>query len=52
MSYTVVLYCCNVFTFVTNLIIIITLFALQVSKTQYSGQNTIQHNENMTYQKK
>jgi hypothetical protein len=32
--------------------ILITHFTLQVSKTQYSGQNTIQHNENMTYQKK
>ena len=30
----------------------ILLYMLQVSKTQYSGQNTIQHNENMTYQKK
>jgi hypothetical protein len=28
---------------------VLTLFTLQVSKTQYSGQNTIQHNENMTY---
>jgi hypothetical protein len=32
--------------------VLITLFTLQVSKTQYSGQNTIQHNENMTYQNK
>jgi hypothetical protein len=32
--------------------VLITLFTLQVSKTQYSGQNTIQNNENMTYQKK
>ena len=32
--------------------VLITLFTFQVSKTQYSGQNTIQHNENMTYQKK
>jgi hypothetical protein len=32
--------------------VLITLFTLQISKTQYSGQNTIQHNENMTYQKK
>jgi hypothetical protein len=30
----------------------ITLFTLQVSKTQYSGQITIQHDENMTYQKR
>jgi hypothetical protein len=29
-----------------------TLLTLQVSKTQCSGQNIIQHNENMTYQKK
>ena len=32
--------------------VLITLFTLQVSKTQQSGQNTIQHNENMTYQQK
>jgi hypothetical protein len=32
--------------------VLITLFTLQVLKTQYSGQNTIQHNENMAYQKK
>jgi hypothetical protein len=28
---------------------VLTLFTLQVSKTQYSGLNTIQHNENITY---
>jgi hypothetical protein len=32
--------------------VLITLFTLQVSKAQHSNQNTIQHNENMTYQKK
>jgi hypothetical protein len=32
--------------------VLITLFTLQVSKTQYSGQNAIQNNENMTYRKK
>ena len=38
--------------FVRNEVLIGNTFTLQVSKTQYSGQNTIQHNENMTYQKK
>jgi hypothetical protein len=32
--------------------VLIKLFTLQVSKTQYSGQNAIQNNENVKYQKK
>jgi hypothetical protein len=41
---------CNTILF--EIKVFITLFTLQVSKTQYNGQNTIQHNENITYQKK